>query len=377
MHNIRKRRSLRCNISKRMVYCIFLLLFIMIIAMQFRVMPYENMDYVRHMELIEGVRHTNQTLWEYLVDQSNKVYLDYRFLYLFNTLMYICAKSFENNYVLSWVCTLITYCLVIYIALDWKKGKAYTSLELIASFLLCFALLPFIHVVSGLRTGLASAIVSAGTYGYLYKKKSLIFYVIHVAAAATCHSFVLLTVPFVILTKFDLGKRGFLLVLFASASIQTIAQYLYQNASGFLYSISRKYVFYNLDTQHTSWKFVYYAVILICVLMLVCHLFTLPKDKHIVRRANSQVDSPQKELYRFLSYYACFIIGSFQSYEMITRQGYILGVFAPVIATFFCEKTMNKGKYSYLMRIGIKVVLVAVTAYASMRYITLYYKHFM
>ena len=370
------KRPFKRYVSKRNVYCVFILSFIMIIAMQFRVMPYENMDYVRHIELIDNVRHVDQTLWEYLVDQTNKVYLDYRFLYLFNMLLYICAKITDNNYLLSWICTLITYGSVLYIALDWKAGKKYTWIELICNVLVCFALLPFIHVVSGLRTGVASAIIAVGIYGYLYKKKSLVFFVLHVLAAATCHSFILLSVPFVFLTKFDLGRKGFVFVLCATASLQTIAQYLYQNASGFLYAISRKYVIYNLDTQHTSWRFVYYTVILTCVLMLLYHFTISAKDKHIIRRINAQSDSPKYELYRFLAYYACFIIGNFQSYEMITRQGYILGILAPIIATFTCENTTKSRRFSQIMQTVIRMALTAITVYASVRYILLYYKHF-
>ena len=147
MKKIRLKPLLKRNISKRRVYCTFIMIFIMIIAMQFRVMPLDNLDYARHMELITGVRRTYNSLWEFLFVDSIKVDLSYgiisyKFLYTFKVLLYTCAKTFENNYVLSWVCTFITYSLVMYIALDWKKGIKYSGLELLLNFVLCFAYYP-------------------------------------------------------------------------------------------------------------------------------------------------------------------------------------------------------------------------------------------
>lgn len=88
MHKIKIKRRVRRYISKRTVYCIAILGFIMLIAMQFRVMPYDNLDYARHMEMIVGVRRTYDSLWDFLFDDTIKVSLSYRtssytFLYAF------------------------------------------------------------------------------------------------------------------------------------------------------------------------------------------------------------------------------------------------------------------------------------------------------
>ena len=136
---------MKLRIDKRKLKYVGIVLLALIGSFMFHVDRSDNMDFNRYQTIMDSLRSSGISWLDYMVNcnaatlRANAIM---QYSYAFNTLMYLVAKLFENNYILVWISVLFDYSLIAYIAFDWKRNSKYKTNEVILVLLACFSLLP-------------------------------------------------------------------------------------------------------------------------------------------------------------------------------------------------------------------------------------------
>ena len=348
-------------------------------ATQFHVMRTDNMDLARHFHMMDLIKKSGYSLFEYVFVYGDTFTsnISMKFCYSFNFIVYTVAKYIENYYIMAWRFVLVSYSIIAYIGVDWWRNRGVRiSIMVIFEILICFSLLPFFQVVSGLRTALSASVTALAIYLYLYKNRSLSTFIIVSVIAATFHPAFITAIPFVFLTKFTDRRKGLAIAIVGSAMIPLTANILIRLPNRFLYSIAFKYLQYTGGEGYTSTRFCYYGVIVICILVILQYVNTYIPIK--ISRIVKQYKYPQKEeikVYDFTLYYMLFILSNIGKYEMVLRPAYLLGAMAPIITGMIFEAQRDFRKSNTFSTIILLMIFIVIS-YVSVKYLFWHEEYF-
>lgn len=292
-------------------------------------------DLSRHFLWMNEIRDSNLSFNNFIFNNINGVGLyEYKNLIFYNLIRYIIIKLTDNNHWLPCICTFFNYIIVGYIAYDWEyTNHKHRKMSLITPFL-CSAFLPFILVVSGIRTALASSIAALAIYLYLYKKRRMILFIILMLISSTIHQVVLFSIPFVCLSKLKIGIKGLIFSISFSFIINIVSPYMVNSKYSFLAFLGQKFV----ASPSFGGRFALLADIILILAFLGLYFILGDYFKKFVW------DESHKTLYIFLIYYMGFILGNIGNNELILRPSYLLGFFSPL----FAELLENKKAWIYI-----------------------------
>ena len=345
-------------------------------AMQFHVVLGDNMDLARHMYMMQLVKKSGYSFFEYVFLHGDAFTsnITLRFSYAFNAIVYLIGKNTTNYYIISWLFVFTDYAIIAYIGIDWWKGqgrrKVYMALYEV---LVCFSLFPFIHAVSGLRTSLAACIMGLAIYLYIWKNKSLVSFITLSVISALFHLAFISAVPFAIIAKIFDRRKGLWISLIGSVSVSLFANFFIRSSSRFLYSIAYKYLQYTGDSGYRSTRFCYYGVLVICLLTLAgyFYVFFLRKsfsNQRLVKQASGKDGNSRVAIYDFVAYYMLFILSNFGAYEMVLRPAYLLGAMAPILTGLSCGIQGKSRRQDGVLTILLAMLFV-ITIYVSYMYL--------
>lgn len=326
----------RIKIKERTMKVLFFLFALSLANIAFFKEPPRAWDLTFHLAYMDQIRNSSLSIFEFLFHNTSWVG-GYRFFFTFNLIRYVICQLSENNHWLPWTCVLIDYCIVGYIMYDWSRDHEKNGKVNWLSVLICFGLLPFIHANSGMRNALAFSLMGLGIYLYSYKKKKLLVFLILSAMAVTIHPSVLICIPFVFFARFNLRKKGLIAVFAVSVMIEWAARYLASHATGLFQTVGSLYLTYSGAGQFRLSPVILFGTLAIVGLFFAqCCIADL-----------SCCTDAERSIYAFLAYYMCFILSNVGNNDLVVRPAYLLGVFAPVLATLtrkniFWRKVHNK-----------------------------------
>ncbi len=235
---------------------------------------------------------------------------------------------------------------------DWYETNSFGDRVGLLPLLVCFAFLPLIHAISGMRNSLACSLAGLAIYLYLYKRKKVVFFIVLSFIAATVHPVALFTVPFVLLARYNIGKKGIGLVFLLSLSLNRTAQYFSRSSIPYISTIAQKYISYSSETQYWGGNYPLWGVLVLVASFVFLYLF-LEKRFRILLWNNEQ-----KTLYNFLIYYMCFILGNIGNYDLVLRPAYLLGFFAPVLTSLLENKIVWRQIHGQVIQLGGKFLCI-------------------
>ncbi|GFI44530.1 hypothetical protein IMSAGC018_02211 [Lachnospiraceae bacterium] len=356
------------KIKRKKIYCLLVIAAAMIASLFFYVNPTDNMDFVRYQRIMYLIKHSNFNLLSYLT--SNFAESHYASsTYMFDILIFMISKLFDNTYILARVCILIDYSIVAYIIYDWKKEEKYSRIEIFYIIFLCPSLLPFIHAVSGLRTSIAACIMGLVVYNFLYKERGWGRFCVGALVSIMFHPVMLFAISIALLVKFIPNLYVFIGIFCATFFVSNIVIIFQNSGNAFLQLLARKFFTYTAETQFRSYRFCFYGVIIFCILFIV-YYFTFIRDSD---RGNE--NHPRRKMYSFLICYMGLILCNTRSYEMVMRPSHLLGVFAPVLATLLFENRV-KNRGLRIVSMGIRCTVMLICYVVLFMYVYHYHEFF-
>lgn len=361
-------------INKRKLKYFGMILIALIGSLMFHVDRTANMDFNRYQTILDSLRSSGISWLDYMINCNTETLWAnaiMKYSYAFNTLMYLVAKLFENDYVLVWVSVLIDYSLIAYIAFDWKRNSKYKTNEVMLIVLACFSLLPFIHVNSGLRTATSACIMALAVYRYLYQMKNIIEFLFLALLSVLFHPFSIFAIPIAIVIRVSSTKGVLFAVLIGCMFLSYIAEVFLNSGIPFLMTIGRKYITYTSETQFTAYRTFSYGGLINCAIIIAYYLLVYRKSRET---DVGGAPSGKEKIYLFIVCFSGLIIGNVGSYEMICRNGYLMGALSPVFISLFYEKGhLLRGK-----QIGsvFRVALGLLFAIMSFQWVRYYYQFF-
>jgi hypothetical protein len=361
--------KIRINKKKLKYFCI--VLFALMGSLMFHADRTSNLDFIRYQDILESLRNSNLSLSDYLINSNTTTRWTNAMLpyaYAFNALVYFVAKFFRNDYVISWISTLIDYSLIAYIAYDWRRESKYRSREVLLIILACFSLLSFMQVNSGLRTATSACIMAFAVYKFLYRNNSIIYFVILSIISVLFHPFTLLAIPIAIVIKASSSKGVFWITLIGCMFLSHIASIFRESSIPFLRALAIKYGTYTSDEQFRAYRFCLYGVLIISVFCIIYYLLIYRKSKDITV---GESKGSKEKLYLFVISFCGLIIGNIGSYEIVVRNGYLLGALSPVMISMFYEDSLAKNLAGY-----IRILIFLLFSFMTLEYIRYHYVFF-
>lgn len=340
-------------------------------SLTFFVLNSENMDFVRFAAQMRKIYGTNMTLGEYLEGLLKNSTDAKKYNFVFYSLLFFIGKHSRNPYILAWICTFVDYAIVSYILYDWGKNRKYSLKKCIYIFIFCSAMLPFVHVVSGLRAAMASSVFCLATYNYVYKDKTIAGFIVGCLVAISIHTFVLLAIPIAMLAKIMPRFKVFVAVYGASLAMSYIATYLGTFGIPFFTAIATKYRTYTGSQQFRAYRSFYYGTIIICAILVLYYFFFIWSYK----KNNTKVDCQKNKIYVFIVGFAGLILGNTNGYELVCRNAYILGIFAPIVVGMLFDGIIDKNSKAIVAKI-LRVMIFVLSVYILQRHFRFYGGHF-
>lgn len=362
------------KIEKRKIKYIGIILLALMGSLMFHVDRTANMDFNRYQTILDSLRISNISWFDYMINcntETLRANAIMQYSYAFNTLMYFVAKSFKNNYIIVWISVLIDYSLIAYIAFDWKRNSKYKTNEMMLIVLACFSLLPFIHVNSGLRTATSACIMALAVYRYLFKMKNLVEFLLLTLLSVLFHPFSVFAIPIAIVVRVFNTKVVLFAVLIGCMFLSPIAEIFFKSGIPFLMIIGRKYLTYTSKTQFSAYRTFSYGGLISCVTIIIYYLLIYRKSR---KTDNGKVMVGKEKIYLFIVCFSGLIIGNAGSYEMVCRNGYLLGALSPVFISMFYEKGHLLGRKR--IELVFRVALAILFAFMSFQWVRYYYPYF-
>ena len=317
-----------------------------------------GLDVVRHFQIIDSVRDKDISFIRFILGEDG----GYSGLYAYNILCYLIARLGLSNHVLPFCVTLCSYSICFYILRDWRKSENVPKKFYLISVLICFAFLPYYFVVSGIRNGVAMCIMGLAIYQYLYKKKSIVCFLIIGVIAATMHMSVVISIPFVIASRFELKIKNIIIVLFSASFVGILAKTISEKGIPYLSGMARSYIYYSSDGQFTSAQYFLKVDLILIILFLVV---MIAQYKEYIKGKEGE------QLYKFVILYGAYILGNFGNYDLVLRPAYLLGTLTPVLSGLLYNG--NYWKRKAMQRMVLMMVIVLVSCYTIARYLTYFF----
>lgn len=367
----------RYVITTTQIIYFFIVMTMVLISTQFHVESTDNMDFARHMMRIQYVGESDLSLSQFLFGDGHSftTNISVKYCYAFNLITYLAGKYLKNYYIIVWLFILVDYSIIAYIGVDWwKEQKRKKVVTRVFEMLICFSLLPYIHAVSGLRSAIASCIMALALYKYLYKDERLIKVLFLTCIAVMFHPSILLAVPFAILAKKANRKLGLIISMCLRPLISLTARLLIHSSNPALYAIAFKYLQYTGEDGFRGTRFCYYGVIVICILVLFQYLIL-----YFLKRKNRKkgfIQDKREYVFDFIAYYMIYTLSNIGDYELVMRQGYLLGALAPIITDMIFSKPYRTSRYIHIISWALNVMLYVIITYVSVKYVYRYGQFF-
>lgn len=144
----------------RMIYLLFLSFVLAIIAYNW--LPSKEYDLYRYHLILDKMRN---------IDFKNflDIYITQKEI-ISNFLFYLISKLSENNSMLEFIITFMTYGIIFYIVQDYAKIQKYNNLIFIISLLYIISSIRYLSLISGIRNMFAVVIFALGIYLEYVKK---------------------------------------------------------------------------------------------------------------------------------------------------------------------------------------------------------------
>ena len=326
----------KINTSKTQKKILYILFALSLSVIAYNMSPPQGWDFVRHSEYMDKVRQSGISFSNFIFGHSAHPWgKGYEDLLTFNFLIYIVVKITNNNYLLPAICAFTCYAIVGYIAIDWQRtSEIYNSRVNALPLLLCFSFLEYIHVVSGMRNALCACVMSLAIYLYLFKKKKLYIFIVLAFLAATIHPAAIITVPFVFISRLNLGWWGYMAVFVVSILAKAVAELMSNSSILYFRIVGHKYFSYTSENQYRSSRTPLYTVLLLIIIFLFIYFFI-----HFRRKTDIE-DNNRKLIYNFLSVYMVYIIGNIGNYDMVLRPAYVLGPLSPILCSLIYDDSL-------------------------------------
>ena len=327
--------SSRLKITNFQSKVMFALFAVALSAVAFNIKGHLGLDLDGHFRLMNNIRNADISFLEFIFFNKNSVGgTQYSQLLTFNLLRWFVANFFNDNRVLPWICVVIDYTIMGYIYIDWSETTIGKSNYSIVPLVVSFSFLPFIHCCSGMRNGLSACLLALGIYLYLYKKKKLLIFALLAFLAATVHPAAIITIPFVLIAKFNIGIWGYVGVLVLSVSAQYVARWMLLSGNLYLRIIGSKYYTYTSEYQYRASRAPLYTVILLILIFLFVYFIIHFKSN------NDFAINNRNRIYNFFAVYMVYILGNIGNYDMVLRPAYVLGPLSPVLCSMILDKTI-------------------------------------
>lgn len=371
------------KIEKRRIKYFLAVFAALILGFMFHLDQSANMDFNRWQEMMDAVRNSKMSLSDFLADNTHMLKwmnITLPYMYSFNTLLYFISRHFSNNYVMVWVSVLIDYTIIAYIAFDWRRESKYSQMEVLLSFLICFAFLPVIHVCSGLRAATSACFMALAVYNYLYRDNGIINFILFAGISITFHPITAFAIPIALVIKLTSKRIIFYITVLGCLFISRIADIFTRSGIDFLRTLATKYASYTSDRQFRAYRFAMYGVIVIATLVIIYYLIVYQKSASEKRSAilnilssSRHAKADKERLFLFLSSYLALLVGNAGSYEIVCRGGYIIGAFAPILTDLLLGTKNASNKNVAVM---IKLAVVVLLLYMCLSWIRYYYPYF-
>lgn len=308
------------DLRKRLIYIFFI---VSLAVVAYCMKPPSTWDLSRNYILLDIIRKSQLSFNQFVFGGNATYGADgYRSLIFYNIYRFIFVKFFDNNAWFQTITTIIVYALQFYIIYDYKKVENKENIPISLILLLSFTFMPFVYVVSGIRNALAASIMGVAIYLYLYKKIVLKAFLL-VIMAITIHPSVVIALPFVILCKMNLGSKGIVCVAIASFGFQLIASVFSNSSVFFLRQIGKSYLLYSGNNQYRGGRGNLYGILIVSILFILYFLWN---------RKNKTNKETENDINNFLMLLLVYMVGNFLNYDLVLRPGYIVSMFAPLLA---------------------------------------------
>lgn len=320
-----------------------------------------GLDVERHFQRIRMIRNTNITFSDYVFHRS----FGYGGLYVFNAVCYLIAKLDVSEHILPLLATLTSYLICFYILRDWTTQESVNRRYYALSMLICFAFLPYYFVMCGVRNGVAMCIMGLAIYQYLYRRESVFLFLALGVIAATIHTSILISVPFVLLSKAKLSYRSIGVVFLGSFALGAVSRSLSKMSLPYLSSMAKSYLIYSSDGQFRSAQ--YFLTTDIILILLFAFLLVKQYGKYL----SSLNSSRSTRMYNFIALYGMYIIGNFGNYDLVLRPAYLFGPLAPMLGSLLYNNDYWRGKAGIQLIVKMGVLLIC--GYTVARYMTYFF----
>jgi len=120
-----KIRKKKTTVSVTQLGYYLIILVAVLRAMQFHVNNGDNMDLARHMRMMQLVKESSYSFFEYVFLHGDAFTsnITLRFNYAFNAIVYLISKYTTNYYIISWLFVFADYAIIAYIGIDWWKSQ--------------------------------------------------------------------------------------------------------------------------------------------------------------------------------------------------------------------------------------------------------------
>ena len=294
-------------------------------VLAYHIVPDETDDLYRYYGMLDIMRERGKAGLDYIVNlnwYNWQTYITFRYYFYF-------LSFFPNNHYLAAVTIFIVYGLMFLVmykaARRYQVSKGYVLLGT----LFFLSTYWFYDTASGIRNGLAFAVVIACAYYHLAEKRNITLCLFGYVAACLLHSSPILPVALVVLTlltmKFNSKFINVIMILGLAAGGAFIQMIAAKSHSEFISSIAEKSVDHSADSgMSTNTGFLVNIVTLVIVLIVIWY-FSVYYDR-------DKATDPMYRFYRYSSTTAFFMIGSlFSSLIFLRFARWILPIMGAVL----------------------------------------------
>ncbi len=290
----------------------------------YHIVPGETDDLYRYYGMLDIMRESGKAGLDYIVDLN---WYDWQTFITMRYYFYLIS-FFPNDHYLAAVTIFIVYGLMFLVmykaAHRYQVGKGYALLGT----LFFIATYWFYDTASGIRNGLAFAIVIACSYYHLVEKRNIILCLFGYVAACLLHSSPILPVALVLLTlltmKFNSKFINVVMIMGLAVGGAFIQFLSGKSNNDFISSIAEQSVSHSADMSlNTDTSFLVNIVTLVIVLIVIWYFSVyFAQDK----------EDPIYRFYRYCSTTAFFMIGClFSSLIFLRFARWILPIMGAVL----------------------------------------------
>ena len=350
--------------SQRQTIWLYIVLVIALAGIGACLEPKSIYDLFRHYQAIERVRSSSMSFYEFLKDGYWITDSNYKYTYVFNTLVYIIARFLPNE-ALTVISIIVTYGSFGYIFFREFTGAKIDDRYLLISISIFSVLMPYLFVYSNIRNAFAGAIVAVGIYK-LYRDRTIVFFGICSIIAVLIHPVSAAVIPFIFLSKIKPGLKGIIVTFAVPSVVLPVMEFVSSRlGSDFLTRITFKYHNYTLVRVDNQGRVYLYSTVIMLIALAVLALWSK-------KNVGSLWKDREYLLLNHIIWYSMFSLGYFRNYEMMMRLPYSIAFLSPVVvSTLFNKEKMNSfnARTVYVGATGIVFVLALLGLYENIAWL--------